>query len=123
MSAVKAGRMATAVGDNTDEREVAIVTGAGSGIGRATAERLAADGYAVAVAELDEPRGEAVAQSIRDAGRAALFVRTDVTDAGSMRDLADTTVEHLGRLDVLVNNAGGGRPGRVHELDLADWRF
>jgi meso-butanediol dehydrogenase/(S,S)-butanediol dehydrogenase/diacetyl reductase len=107
----------------TDEREVAIVTGAGSGIGRATARRLAADGYAVVVADLDEANGEAVERELTEAGHAAVFVPTDVTEPEQVDAMVHVTVERMGRLDVLVNNAGGGRPGRVHELSLEDWRF
>jgi meso-butanediol dehydrogenase / (S,S)-butanediol dehydrogenase / diacetyl reductase len=108
---------------DTDEREVAVVTGAGHGIGLATARRLAADGYAVVVAEIDEQRGRAVERELTDAGRAALFVRVDVSDPEQVHAMIDATVERLGRLDVLVNNAGRARPGRVHELALDDWRF
>ncbi|MBM3141071.1 MAG: SDR family oxidoreductase [Chloroflexi bacterium] len=107
---------------STDEREVAVVTGAGHGIGRATARRLAADGYAVVVAEANEERGRAVERELTDAGHAALFVRTDVADPEQVHATIDETVKRLRRIDVLVNNVGRGRPARVHELTIEDWR-
>ena len=106
----------------TRRREVAVVTGAGRGIGRATALRLAADGYAVLVGELDPQSGEEVAAEIEHAGGNALFVETDASDAGSVEAMVTAAVSHFGGVDVLVNNVGRGRPARAHELSLEDWR-
>ncbi len=108
---------------STDEQEVAVVTGAGHGIGLSTARRLAADGYAVVLAEIDEDSGRAAERALTEAGHAAFFVRTDVSDPAQVDAMIDTAVERMGRIDVLVNNAGRARPGRVHELSLDDWRF
>jgi len=81
---------------------VAIVTGAGQGIGRAYASRFAHDGYAVLVADLNEARGASVAQEL---GADARFVRADVSDAESCARMAAVALESWGRIDVLVNNA------------------
>jgi 3-oxoacyl-[acyl-carrier protein] reductase len=87
------------------EGRVAIVTGAGHGIGKAYAARLAAEGAKIVVAELDEKAAQAVAKELSAAGREALAVRTDVSDPASVASMAAATVERFGRIDVLVNNA------------------
>ncbi|MEX2373931.1 MAG: glucose 1-dehydrogenase [Dehalococcoidia bacterium] len=102
--------------------EVAIVTGAGHGIGRATALRLAADGYRVVVADVEAERGVEVARDVRAAGGDALDVTVDVSDPAQVEAMVVRTVEAYGRLDVLVSNVGIGSPGRVHELARDDWR-
>lgn len=85
---------------------VALVTGAGSGIGRATALRLAGDGAAVAVADIDAPRAQDTARLIEDAAGRAMPIRADVAYEGDVRAMIARTREHFGRLDILVNNAG-----------------
>jgi 3-oxoacyl-[acyl-carrier protein] reductase len=87
------------------EGRVAIVTGAGHGIGKAYAVRLAEEGAKVVIAELDEKAGVAVADELRAAGHEAMAIRTDVSDPGSVEKMALATVERFGRIDVLVNNA------------------
>jgi NAD(P)-dependent dehydrogenase (short-subunit alcohol dehydrogenase family) len=87
------------------EGKVALVTGGGSGIGRATCLRFAEEGASVVVAEIDEKRGQAVADDIRGAGKKAIFVRTDVADESSVRDAVSRTAAEYGRLDILVNSA------------------
>jgi NAD(P)-dependent dehydrogenase (short-subunit alcohol dehydrogenase family) len=85
---------------------VAIVTGAGSGNGLAIASAYARDGAAVAIGEYSEPRGEAAEAAIVRAGGRAIFVPTDVRDWEAVDRLVFETVQQLGRLDVIVNNAG-----------------
>ncbi len=103
--------------------KVAIVTGAGSGIGKATALALLAQGYSVALAGR---RAAALEQVAKDAGAAAsraLAVPTDVGDPASVRALFAKTREKFGRLDVLFNNAGQNAPGiPLEELTFAQWQ-
>jgi NAD(P)-dependent dehydrogenase (short-subunit alcohol dehydrogenase family) len=102
---------------------VAVVTGAASGIGRALAEALARAGSAVVVADLDATEAEAVAAGIRAAGGDALAVGVDVSDAAAVAQLAATTVECFGRVDVLCNNAGVSTFNMMRDQTLDDWRW
>lgn len=88
------------------QNTVALVTGASSGIGEATARRLAAEGAAVAVAARRLDRLERLAREIDDAGGRALAIESDVTDRAQAEALVERTVAELGRLDTVVNNAG-----------------
>lgn len=100
----------------------ALVTGGASGIGRATALAVAREGASCVVADLDDARGEAVAEEIRAGGGEAHFVRTDVTDEPDVQALVAETVKRLGRLDCAVNNAGTtGDGGLVQDLSLDNW--
>jgi NAD(P)-dependent dehydrogenase (short-subunit alcohol dehydrogenase family) len=102
---------------------VAVVTGAASGIGRALAEALAREGSVVVVADLDATDAETVAARIRDAGGDALAVGVDVSDAAAVDQLAATTVERFGRVDVLCNNAGVSTFNMMRDQTLDDWRW
>ncbi|HEX3208767.1 MAG TPA: SDR family NAD(P)-dependent oxidoreductase, partial [Geminicoccaceae bacterium] len=107
------------------EGKIALITGAGQGIGRAAARLFATEGARVVVAEIAREQGEATAKTIRDAGGEALFVATDVRDPASVEAAVRTTVDRFGRLDVLYNNAGGAtaRDGKVTEMVLEEfWR-
>jgi NAD(P)-dependent dehydrogenase (short-subunit alcohol dehydrogenase family) len=99
------------------------ITGAGSGIGRASAHRFAAEGASVTVADIDPERSRATAEAVASAGGAALSVTVDVTDEDQLREAAAAAVERFGRLTTLVNCAGGSIPedNAVTEVDLAVW--
>lgn len=99
---------------------VAMVTGAGQGVGEGIARRLAAEGARVVIAARRAKTGEPVAQSIRDSGGDAVCIVTDVADSTSVQAGVDETVAHFGRLDIMVHNAfTGGRPHRLEDVDLA----
>jgi len=98
--------------------EVSVVTGGGSGIGRAIATELARRGSHVVVADLDGTRAKQVAEELGDRGSAA---EVDVVDADAVRALVDDTADRHGRLDVMVNNAGVAIGGLLEELDERHW--
>jgi 3-oxoacyl-[acyl-carrier protein] reductase len=103
---------------------VAIVTGAGQGIGRAYAHRLVQEGARVVVAEVNEAKGKAVAEELHAAGGEGLFVRTDVADEASCQEMVATAVRQFGRVDVLVNNAAVFSTITMKpfwELTVAEW--
>ncbi|EFH30861.1 short-chain dehydrogenase/reductase SDR [Streptomyces pristinaespiralis ATCC 25486] len=100
-------------------RPVAIVTGADSGIGRATAVRLAAAGMDVGITfHTDQEGAEATAEEVRGHGRRAAVARMDLTDLPAAADVIDRLAGELGRVDVLVNNAGTGTATPFLDLDL-----
>lgn len=100
---------------------IALVTGAGSGIGAAIAERLAADGYAVAVNDLHCDAAEATAARIRAAGGTALALAGDVSDEDAIAAMLAKTVSALGAPQILVNNAGFGHQAPFLEITPADF--
>ena len=101
------------------ENKVALVTGAASGIGRASAIALAREGAAVCVSDINDEGGEATAQTIIDEGGQAIFAHCDVTKSDDVRAMVATTLDQLGGLDAAVNNAGiaGSFEQRLHEAD------
>ncbi len=99
--------------------KVAIVTGAASGMGRADAIVLAAEGAQVVLTDLNEADGQAVADSI---GENAIFIHHDVTSEDNWVAVIQQTLEHFGRLDILVNNAGMMAMGSVVDTDLDSYR-
>ena len=105
--------------------KVALITGAGTGIGRATARAMAVEGAKVVVAEINAVSGEQTAHLVTRAGGDCIAVPTDVTQEDSIRAAIDTALRHYGALHVLHNNDGGSTPAdnTVVEAPLEEfWR-
>jgi NAD(P)-dependent dehydrogenase (short-subunit alcohol dehydrogenase family) len=101
---------------------VYLVTGAASGIGRAAALAIADVGGALVLGDVNVEGGEATVKQIRDKGRQAFFLPTDVSKAAEIDALAEAALDHFGGLDGAFNNAGiGGPMGKLHMLDEAVW--
>lgn len=111
------------------EEKVALVTGAGRGIGRAAAERFAAEGARVAVNDVDTDAAAETVAAIREAGGEAVSAPADVTDGDQVEAMVGRIVDEWGRLDILINNAGITRDGltvrikdgEVRKMDVSDW--
>jgi 3-oxoacyl-[acyl-carrier protein] reductase len=99
----------------------AIVTGAGQGIGRGIALKMAREGADVVVAERNPDTGTRTAREIADLGRKALFFKVDVADRQGVQDLVERVLNTWGRVDVLVNNAGFDRPATLLKVKGEDW--
>jgi NAD(P)-dependent dehydrogenase (short-subunit alcohol dehydrogenase family) len=104
------------------EGKVAIVTGAASGLGAASARRLAEEGARVMLTDRAVEAGEAVAEAIRASGGKAMFMTHDVASEGDWQAVVSGTRDAFGRVDVLVNNAGVGGGSPLMEMSLNDWR-
>ena len=100
---------------------VALVTGAASGIGQATARRLADEGAAVVMTDIQDEAGEAVAAGIRSGDGRAVFVHHDVSDEAAWQAVIRRTADEFGGLDILVNNAGIGDVKPIEETSTADY--
>jgi len=102
--------------------KVAFITGAGSGIGRGIAERLARDGADIFIADVDTDGADMTANLVTQLGRRALVLKANVAVKAHMQNAAQQCVAKFGRLDIAVANAGIGRAGSVLEMDLKDWQ-
>lgn len=100
---------------------VALVTGAASGIGKATAERLASEGASVLITDIAVEIGEATVKAVNDAGGKAAFFRHDVTSESDWEGATAKAVELFGGLDILVNNAGMGDLKTIEDTTVEEW--
>src|SRR5438309_1754334 len=101
---------------------VAVVTGAGSGIGRAMAHEFGREGMRLVLADVNESSLKATADELRSAGAECIDVVTDVTDKNAVERLAATTVEEFGAVHILCNNAGVATAGLQWEITTAEWK-
>ncbi len=103
------------------ESKRAVVTGGASGIGRAIGQVFAGEGARVAIADIDEAGGNATAESISGDGGEAFFISTDVSSASSVEHLIQESVDRMGGIDILVNDAAAFVFGGVEEVTQDDW--
>ena len=103
------------------EGQVALITGAGSGMGRSTAELFAQEGARVVVVDIDEAGGEQTVATIRAAGGEAIFTRADVAKASDAEAMIHLAIETYGRLDVLHNNAGVVSVKFLEDMSEEEW--
>ena len=103
------------------QNKIAIVTGAGSGIGRAIACRLASEGANIAIADVQVEGSEETAEMVRNFGQKALVAETDVSDVASVRSTIAQVITELGQVDLVVNNAGINIRAPAHEMTDDQW--
>ena len=103
--------------------KVAVITGGASGIGKAMAQRFAAEGMKLALVDIEAAPLEATAEALRAGGADVQAERVDVSDGGAMDRLADTVLDRFGAVHVVCNNAGVASAGPMWELTEADWEF
>jgi len=103
------------------EGKLAVITGAATGIGRATAQLFAREGAQVVVADINEADAQETVDGISAQGGTAHFVRTDVSRAAEMESLMQRAADLMGGIDVIYNNAGAQRSGHITEFDESDW--
>jgi NAD(P)-dependent dehydrogenase (short-subunit alcohol dehydrogenase family) len=101
--------------------KVVIITGAGRGIGKRAALLFAAEGARLALVDIDEKNGEAVADEVRSKGGEALYIKTDLTDASDVERMVNAVFERYQQIDVLYNNAGINYYGKLADTDEAAW--
>jgi NAD(P)-dependent dehydrogenase (short-subunit alcohol dehydrogenase family) len=103
------------------EGKVAIITGAATGIGRATALLFAGEGASVVIADVNEDDAQRTVANIEDEGGSARFVQADVSEAEDVQALMERAAEEMSGIDVIVNNAGAQRSGAVTEFEESEW--
>jgi len=103
------------------EGKVAMITGAASGIGLATAKRLAEIGASIALVDINEPKGKEAAEEIKSLGKKAKFFRCDVTSGSDCKKTTEDVYQEFGRIDILFNNAGVTRRKNIVELSEEEW--
>ena len=102
--------------------KVAIITGAASGMGRATAVRFAGEGAKIVIADLNNEGGESAARECRENGSDAVFQKTDVSGEADIKAAVERAVKEFGRLDIIYNNAGlGGAVGKIEDITVENW--
>jgi len=103
------------------KNKIAIITGAGSGIGRAIALAFSKEGAKIVIADWSEEGGKETTQQIKKQGGEAVFVKTDVSNSGDIDEMVKTCLDNFGQIDILVNNAGIVKFGSLHEMSEEDW--
>ncbi|MBA7642963.1 3-oxoacyl-[acyl-carrier-protein] reductase FabG [subsurface metagenome] len=103
------------------KNKIALITGAGRGIGKAIAKALAEEGANIAIADIDPEEAKKVSWDIKNMGRKSLAIKTDVSRANEVESMVDKTIEKFGRIDILVNNAGVSSMAPVVGLEEKKW--
>lgn len=109
------------MGEMIEGQRVALIVGGGSGIGEATAHRLKTAGYALAIADLIPERAEAAANAFAAAGVPSLAITADVADEGQTHAMVEAVMNRFGRIDFLLNCAGGSKVTPLEEMTLEAW--
>jgi NAD(P)-dependent dehydrogenase (short-subunit alcohol dehydrogenase family) len=109
-------------GSGRVDGKIAVISGGASGIGLATAERLAREGAKVAITDVDVANGEALADRLKAEGHDVFFMKLDVVDPASWAAVVDAVVDRWGGVDILLNSAGIGRVYPLLEMTLEEWR-
>lgn len=104
------------------ENKVAIITGAASGFGKATAELFAKEGAKLLITDLDEVGIQAVADDLKAKGSEVLGLKADAADEADVKAMVDGAIKEFGQIDILFNNAGVYYPGNVEETSIEDWQ-
>ena len=103
------------------QNKIILITGSGSGIGKATALLFAKEGASVIVNDLAADNGKETVDEITAAGGSAIFIQADVTVPESVESMVDEVIARFGRIDVLFNNAGVSGVGAIHEIEPEAW--